>query len=105
MNIMFRRTFLCFAFFLSSTSLPFAAEYQGQNIDGQVYDATVFSYATGQYYNASGEFDGDEAIIFFANGGSIKVTLDDEEIDDPQSISAFDYNKGAYWDLDVDGLD
>jgi hypothetical protein len=28
--------------------------------------------------------------------------MDDEEIDDPSSISAYDYNKGNYWDLEVD---
>ena len=56
---MLRQTILCLALLLSSTSLPFAAEYQGRDIDGQVYGATVFSYATGQYYNVSVEFDGD----------------------------------------------
>jgi hypothetical protein len=25
-----------------------------------------------------------------------------EEIDDPSAISAFDYKKSAFWDLDVD---
>jgi hypothetical protein len=102
---MLRRTFLCFALLLSSVSFPFAAEYQGQNVDGQTYDATAFSYDTGKFYNVSVEFDGDEATIFFAKGGHITLTLDDEEIDDPHSISAYDYQRGVFWDLDVDGLD
>jgi hypothetical protein len=93
------------ALLLSGTCVPFAAEYQGQDIDGVVYDATAFSYDTGKYYNVSVEFDGDEAIIYFQKGGYIRVTLDDEEIDDPHDISAFDYNRAVYWDLDVDGLD
>jgi hypothetical protein len=59
-----RQAFLCFVLLLSSTPLPFVAEYQGQNFDGQVYHATVFSDAAGRYYNVSVEFDGDEAIVF-----------------------------------------
>ena len=102
---MLRKTFLSFALVLSSTSLPFAAEYQGHNIDGHVYDATVYSYDAGQYYNVSVEFDGDDAIIFFPKGGSLRLALDDQEIDDPHNISAYDYNKSAFWDIDVDGLD
>src|SRR5713226_112526 len=102
---MLRSLVLCLALLLTNPTLPFAAEYQGQDVDGQVYDATAFSYGTGKYYNVSVEFEGDEATIFFAKGGHITVTLDDEEIDDPHSISAYDYGKGTYWDLDVDGLD
>jgi hypothetical protein len=82
-----------------------AAEYNGQNIDGILFDATVYSYSTGRYYDVQLEFDGDEATIHFSNGGHIVVTLDDEEIDDPHNISAYDYQRGVYWDLDVDGLD
>jgi hypothetical protein len=84
---------------------PLAAEYQGSDIDGTMYDASAFSYSTGKYYSVQVEFSGDEALVYFSNGGHITLTLDDEEIDDPHDISAFDYNKGAYWDLDVDGLD
>jgi len=40
----------------------------------------------------------------FSNGGKRVITLDDEEIDDPHSISGAD-SDGVTWDLDVDGLD
>ncbi len=83
----------------------YSAEYKGQNIDGIEYDCTAYSYSTGKYYYVTVEFDGDEATITFSNGGYITLTLDDEEIDDPHSISAYDYQRGVYWDLDVDGLD
>lgn len=55
--------------------------------------------------SVSVEFEGDEAIIFFPKGGQLRLTLDDEEIDDPHNISAFDCEHSVYWDLDVDGLD
>jgi len=82
-----------------------AAEYDGQDLDGTLYDATAFSYDTSTYYQVQVEFDGDEATIFFKNGHARTLTLDDEEIDDPHSISAFDYERATYWDLDVDGID
>lgn len=82
-----------------------AAECNGVDIDGQLFDATVYSYSTGGYYNVQVEFDGDEAIIYFSNGGQRRVTLDDEEIDDPDSISAYDYESGTCWEIDISDCD
>ena len=88
-----------------STRHSIAAEYCGRNIDGETYAASAFSYDTGKYYYVDVEFSGEEVTIFFSNGGFINVTLDDEEIDDPTSIEAFDYSKGVYWELEVEGLE
>ena len=82
-----------------------AATYNGQDVDGTSYDCTAYSYETGKYYNVQVEFSGDEATLYFSNGGRRTLTLDNEEIDDPHSISAYDYERGNYWDLDVEGLD
>jgi len=82
-----------------------AADYNGSVIDGNTYDCTAFSYDTGNFYNVTVDFSGDEATIYFNNGGHITITLDSEEIEDPNSISAYDYSKGVFWDLDVDGLE
>ena len=90
---------------LMLSAVPFAAEYNGENIDGQSFDATAYSYDTSKYYNVTVEFQGDEAIVFMPNGGRIRLTLDDEEIGDPHSIQAYDYHRSVYWELDVDGLD
>jgi len=93
---------------LSGLLLPvfsYSAEYLGKNVDGIEYDCTAYSYDTGNYYYVTLEFDGDEAIITFDHGGYITVTLDDEEIDDPDAIDAYDYDKGVYWELEVDDLD
>ena len=89
----------------SAWSLAFGAEYNGRDIDGILFDATVYSYSTGKYYDVQLEFDGDEATIYFATGREIVVTLDDEVIEDPSNISAYDYERGVYWDLDVEDLD
>ena len=100
-----QKVFLFVAVLLLLTTTPFAVEYQGEDVDGHLYSATAFSYSAGQFYNVNVEFDGDEATIYFHNGGHITVTMDDEEIDDPHDISCFDYNKSTFWDLDIDGLD
>jgi len=81
-----------------------AADYNGHDIDGETYSATAFSNETGEYYTVQVEFSGDEATMQFKNGGKREITLDDEEIDDPHSISGTD-SDGVSWDLDVDGLD
>jgi hypothetical protein len=81
-----------------------AAEYMGRNIDGISYSCTAYSYGTRRYYYGTVEFSGDEA-IFYMRRGYIALTLDDEEIEDPHSISAYDYKNRVYWELDVDGID
>lgn len=79
-----------------------AAEYLGNELDGDSFNCVAFSYSTSNYYNLVCEFDGDDVILYFPNGGHIRVTMDSDEIDDPSSISAYDYDRGVYWDLDVD---
>lgn len=93
---------LSLALFCPSAS---SAEYNGEDIDGNMYDATAYSYSTAAYYDVQVEFQGDEGTIYFSNGGHIVLTLDNEEIDDPHNISAYDYQQDVYWDIDVDGLD
>jgi hypothetical protein len=88
--------------FLSNT---YAAEYKGKNIDGIEFDCSAYSYSTGNWYYVTVEFDGDEATITFSNGGYITLTLDDEVIEDPSAIDAYDYDKGVFWELEVDELD
>ena len=99
-----KRTFFSFicAILLISTGIGHAAEYQGSDLDGESFSCTAFSYDTANYYYLTCEFSGSDVYLYFDNGGYITVSMDDDEIDDPSSISAFDYNKGNYWDLDVD---
>jgi len=78
-----------------------AAERNGEDIDGELINATTFSYSTGNYYYVRVEFSGDKVTVYFRNGGYRRLTLDDEEIDDPASISAYDYDTGTYWEIDI----
>jgi len=87
-----------------------AAKYQGSNIDGELYDALAKNRTQGsQWYRVKVEFDGDEVTIYLPpglpHGGSIRLDLDDEKIDDPSDIDARDGESGDWWTVDVDGLE
>src|SRR5205809_614708 len=86
------------AIYLSPAS---AAECNGDDIDGELLSATAYSHSTGNYYRVQVEFSGDDVTVYFRNGGYRRLTLDDEDIDDPTSISAYDYDRGTYWDIDI----
>ena len=93
---------LIFTILIVLTSNAHSAEYQGNDLDGESFSCTVFSYDAGNYYYLTCEFSGSDVYLHFDNGGYIVVSMGDDEIDDPSSISAFDYDKGNYWDLDID---
>ena len=93
------------AFFPVQVQWVGAAEYNGEDVDGQSYNATVYSNDTGNTYNAEVEFNGGEATLYFDNGGQRTLSLDDEEIDDSGDISATDDNTGSSFDLEVPELD
>ncbi len=97
-------TTIVITFLLSTSHFLRAAEYRGRDVDGETFSCTAYSYSTGRYYYGQVEFSGDDAILYFQNGGQVTLTIDDEEIDDPNSISAYDYTRGIYWELDVDDL-
>jgi hypothetical protein len=81
-----------------------AAEYKGKDIDGETYSCTAYSYSTGKYYYGTVRFYGDEAVLYLRNLGRVVLTLDNEEIDDPSLIEAYDYKRGVYWELEVNDL-
>jgi hypothetical protein len=82
-----------------------AASYNGADIDGQSYSCSAYSSDTSNYYDVDAEFDGDTVKITFSNGGWRVLTLDDEDIDDADSISATDPDRGTSWELDCSDLD
>ncbi len=89
-------------FLLASATASYGAEYLGEDLDGQHFSGSAYSYSRGRYYNVNVEFSGDEAIIYFKRGGSRVLTLDSEEIEDIHSISAYDYQSGTHWEIDID---
>lgn len=81
-------------------SVGYTANYNGVDIDGNTYSCDAYSYDTGEWYGVDAVFDGDEVTLYFKNGGTRTLGLDDEAIDDPSDISAYDYDNAVYWDLD-----
>ncbi|HKT32368.1 MAG TPA: hypothetical protein VJS89_07750 [Gammaproteobacteria bacterium] len=78
----------------------YPANYNGVDIDGNPYSCQAYSYDTASWYDVDAVFDGDEVTLYFENGGTQSLELDDEDIDDPSDISAYDYDNAVYWDLD-----
>ena len=104
-NKIMKTMLIVFSFGLCLPIFSNSAEYLGKNIDGIEYDCTAYSYDTGNYYYVTVEFDGDAAQITFDNGGYITLILDDEVIEDSDSIDAYDYDKGVFWELAIDDLE
>jgi hypothetical protein len=78
-----------------------SATYRGKSIDGKRYNAEIYSYGTSKYYDVAVSFKGSDCTIHWSNGGRITIDLDDEDIEDPHDISAFDYKKATYYDIDL----
>ena len=85
-------------------SFLYSAEYKGKNLDGIEFDCTAYSYDTEKFYSVTVQFSGNEATIYFENGISTTLTLDEEIIDDPSAIQAYDYDTSVDWELDIDEL-
>lgn len=67
----------------------FAAEYQGRNIDGQSFDAQVYSYETGGLYDVQVMFRKRTAIMTFNGGAQQKIRLYSPVITNPHQIDGF----------------
>jgi hypothetical protein len=93
----FGRTVLLF---LLLGAAVFAAEYQGQNVDGPRYWGFARSLETGNYYPASVVIDRDHASVRFESGKRLDLTLEEQ---DPEEVLASDPH--GRWALSVDGLD
>lgn len=66
-----------------------AAEYQGQILDGQTFDATAYSHGSGGTFDVQVKFKKKRATLYFVNGGQQTIWLDRREIKDPQQITGW----------------
>jgi hypothetical protein len=90
--------------FLLLNAALFAAEYQGQNVDGPRYWGFARSLQTGTYYPASVVFDREHASVRLESGKKLDLTLEKPCVEDPEEVLASDPH-GLWWALSVDGLD
>jgi hypothetical protein len=59
---------------------------------------------TGRYYAARVAFDQNRASVQFDSGKKIVLTLEEENIQDPEEVIATAHD-GSFWALAIDGLD
>jgi hypothetical protein len=99
-----RRCIFMAVLVVATSAASYGATYKSHDLDGKDFDCTAHSDSTGKDYDATIAFSADEATLTFTNGHHLTLTLDDEDIDDPNSISATD-NRGTSWDLDVPDIE
>jgi hypothetical protein len=63
-----------------------AAEYRGQNIDGQRFSGMIYSHETGGRFNVDVEFKDKTATVYFVNGGKKILKLNSRTIRNPREI-------------------
>ena len=95
--------FVICSFLLLLPLTGFAAHFDGENIDGPQYPAFARSLNTGRYYSARVIFDRDRATVQFGTGTALALTLDNENIEDPEEVIGTD-RRGSLWALSIDGL-
>ena len=98
------RTFLVQLSLLALPVAAFGAHYGGQKVDGPRYGAFARSLDTGRYYAGKVVFDRDRANVQLDSGKTIILTLEEENIQDPEEVIATAQD-GSFWALAIDGLD
>lgn len=74
---------------LVSPSQVLAAEYQGRNIDGELFEATAYSYETGGLFDIQVRFKKRRATLYFASGGRQTIRLNQPVIKNPKHIDGW----------------
>ncbi|PZD75424.1 hypothetical protein C1752_00402 [Acaryochloris thomasi RCC1774] len=74
---------------IASPSPVLAAEYQGQNIDGETFEATAYSYETGGLFDIQVRFKKRRATMYFVNGGRQTIRLNQPVITNPDHIDGW----------------
>jgi hypothetical protein len=84
--------------------LACAATYDGQSLDGQTIPGTVFSQKDSKTYDVKITFAQTDAIFAFRDESTMTLTLETDTIADPHHIRAYSHTDGAYWEIDLTGM-
>jgi hypothetical protein len=81
-----------------------AATFQGRNVDGRRFQASILNYDYGLIDAIEVSFDAERAYIYLRGGGKLVLILQDEDIADPHCIRADDHRRGVVWEINVKNL-
>lgn len=81
-----------------------AATFQGRNVDGRRYHASVLNNDYGLIDPVEVSFESERAYIHLRGGGKLVLVLQDEDIADPHCIPADDPRRGIVWEINVKDL-
>ena len=99
-----KRALIIAAMLLVEPLLVRAATYNGQSLDGQAIPATAFSQKDSKTYDVKVTFAQTDAILTFRDDSTVTLSLETETIDNPHHIRAFSRTNGAYWEIDLAGM-
>jgi hypothetical protein len=81
-----------------------AATFQGRNVDGRRYQASILNHDYGMIDGVEVRFESERAYIYLHGGGRLVLILQDEDIADPRRIPADDLRRGIVWEINVKDL-
>jgi hypothetical protein len=81
-----------------------AASFQGRNVDGRRYQASVLNNDYGLIDAVEVCFQSERAYVYLVGGGKLVLVLQDEDIVDPHCIRADDPKRGTVWEINVKDL-
>ncbi len=81
-----------------------AATFQGRNVDGRRFQASILNYDYGLVDPVEVRFQAEHAYVYLRGGGRLMLVLQDEDIADPRCIRADDPRRGVVWEIHVKDL-
>lgn len=81
-----------------------AATFQGRNVDGKRYQASVLNHDYGLIDGVEVRFESERAYVYLRGGTRLVLVLQDEDIADPHRIPADDPRRGIVWEINVKDL-
>jgi hypothetical protein len=81
-----------------------AATFQGRNVDGPRYQASLLNHDYGMLDAVEVRFQNDHAYVYVHGGGRLVLFLQEEDIADPHHILADDPRRGVVWEMNVKDL-
>lgn len=80
------------------------ATYQGRNLDGKRFQASILNQDYGLVDNVEVKFHDEHAYVYLRGGWRLVLILQEEEITDPHHIPADDLRRGITWEINLKEL-
>ena len=79
-----------------------AATCLGAPVDGVIFDATIYNLRGRQLLLRACRLQRRRCDHFVRQWSERRLTLDEDDFDAAETISAYDYERRSYWDIELD---